>query len=259
MSVRHLVCTVLLAHVPLFGQSTGNNESEPNSPTNPSGARNTCGYSILTEHSGVELGEYGADLLNVIRDKWYSMIPKSTDPAAPPRTAVVDFVLKKHGVLGKMRIEESSEDKSLDSAAWDAIQTAVPFPLPPPNFPYKSLEVRYFFEYNREPSEARPSCAATPDGVYRVGGSVKSPHVLFQPDPEYSEAARKAKRQRAVTLNVTVGTDGLPYNLCVAKATGSGLDEKAVEAVKQWKFEPGTKDGLPVPIRLSVETTFRLY
>jgi TonB family protein len=147
------------------------------SPTNRSRARNACGYSILTEHSGVELGEYGADLLNVIRDKWYSMIPKSTDPADPPRTAVVDFVLKKHGALGKMRIEESSGDKTLDSAAWDAIQTAVPFPLPPPNFPSKSLKLRFYFEYSREPVSIVHFAQKVP-GVCTESGVLCSPLTL---------------------------------------------------------------------------------
>ena len=158
-----------------------------------------------------------------------------------------------------MRIEESSGDKTLDSAAWDAIQTAVPFPLPPPNFPSKSLKLRFYFEYSREPGEHRSFCAESPRGVYRVGGSVQSPHVIYQPDPEYSDEARKKKRQGVVTLRLVVGTDGLPSDVCVLKAAGSGLDEKAIEAVRAWRFEPGTKEGIPVPILMSVDTAFRLY
>jgi hypothetical protein len=60
-------------------------------------------------------------------------------------------------------------------------------------------------------------------------------------------------------LGVTVGGDGVPYDVCVVNALGHGLDEKSIEAIKHWKFEPGLKDGRTVPIRLPIETTFMLY
>ena len=85
------------------------------------------------------------------------------------------------------------------------------------------------------------------------------PRAIYSPDPEYSEEARKAKYQGTDVLNLTAGADGLAYDICVENALGHGLDEKAIEAVKQWKFEPGVKDGRPVPVRLSVEVDFQLY
>jgi periplasmic protein TonB len=82
---------------------------------------------------------------------------------------------------------------------------------------------------------------------------------VYTPGPEYSEDARKANYQGTTTLGLTAGGDGLPYDVCVVNALGHGLDEKAIEAVKQWKFEPAVKDGRTVPVRVSVETDFRLY
>ena len=96
-------------------------------------------------------------------------------------------------------------------------------------------------------------------GVYRVGGGVSAPRVLFQPDPEYSEEARKAKYQGTVVLYAEIGTDGRTHNIRVQRSLGLGLDEKAIEAVRTWKFEPGRKDGQPVTVGINIEVNFRLY
>jgi len=96
-------------------------------------------------------------------------------------------------------------------------------------------------------------------GVFHVGGGVTAPRALYQPDPEYSEEARRAKFQGVVVLNVVIGPDGRPRDLRVARSLGMGLDEKAIEAVRQWKFAPATKDGHPVAVQVGIEVAFRLY
>jgi protein TonB len=96
-------------------------------------------------------------------------------------------------------------------------------------------------------------------GAYRVGGGVSAPRVLYSPDPEYSEEARKAKHQGTVILWVVVGPDGRVRDIRIQRALGMGLDERAMEAVKTWKFEPARKDGQPVPVQINVEVNFRLY
>lgn len=96
-------------------------------------------------------------------------------------------------------------------------------------------------------------------GAYRVGGGVSAPHVLYDPDPDYSEEARKAKYQGTVTLWLVVSAEGKPQDIRVRRSLGMGLDEKAIEAVKQWRFEPAKKDGHPVPVMINVEVNFRLY
>lgn len=103
------------------------------------------------------------------------------------------------------------------------------------------------------------SGGSTGGGVFRVGGGVSAPKVISAPDPEYSEEARKAKYQGVVVLWLVIGPDGKPRDIRVARALGMGLDQKAVEAVKRWVFEPGTKDGRPVAVQLNVEVNFRLY
>ncbi len=96
-------------------------------------------------------------------------------------------------------------------------------------------------------------------GAYRVGGGVSAPRVIYQPDPEYSEEARKAKYQGTVVLWVVVGADGRPREMRVARSLGMGLDEKALEAVRTWRFEPARMNGQPVPVQINVEVNFRLY
>ncbi len=96
-------------------------------------------------------------------------------------------------------------------------------------------------------------------GVFRVGGGVSAPRALDTPDPEYSEEARKAKYQGTCVLWLIVGPDGKPRDVKVARALGMGLDQKAIEAVKTWKFQPAMKDGKPVAVQINVEVNFRLY
>ena len=96
-------------------------------------------------------------------------------------------------------------------------------------------------------------------GLFRVGGGVSAPRALSTPDPEYSEEARKAKYQGTVVLWLIVDQYGRPQNLKVARSLGLGLDQKAIEAVRQWKFEPAMKDGRPVAVQINVEVNFRLY
>jgi protein TonB len=99
----------------------------------------------------------------------------------------------------------------------------------------------------------------TGGGIFHVGGGVSPPHTIYAPEPEFSEEARKAKYQGVCTLGLIVGTDGRPSNIRVLSSLGMGLDEKAIEAVKNWKFEPAMKDGHPVRVEIAVEVDFHLY
>lgn len=95
-------------------------------------------------------------------------------------------------------------------------------------------------------------------GVFRVGGGVTSPVPVYKIEPEYSEEARKAKYQGTVVLSVIIDATGKPTNLKVVRPLGLGLDEKAIEAVRKWRFRPGTKEGKPVAVFATIEVNFRL-
>jgi TonB family protein len=95
-----------------------------------------------------------------------------------------------------------------------------------------------------------------------VGGNghITTPKLIYSPDPEFSEEARKSKHQGVVVMTVLVGTDGRIHDAQVTQSLGMGLDEKALETVKLWKFEPArASDGSPVAVYASIEVNFRLY
>ena len=96
-------------------------------------------------------------------------------------------------------------------------------------------------------------------GVRKIGGGVSAPVVIFQVDPEFSEEARKAKFMGVVTVNLLVDQKGMPQNVHVVRGVGMGLDQKAVEAVKQYKFKPAMENGKPVLVELNVEVNFQIF
>lgn len=96
-------------------------------------------------------------------------------------------------------------------------------------------------------------------GVYKVGGGISAPTAISSPDPDYTEEARRAKKQGMCVLWLIVDSTGHPRDIRVARGLGFGLDAKAVEAVKQWRFQPALKDGRPVDVQISVEVEFHLY
>ncbi len=94
--------------------------------------------------------------------------------------------------------------------------------------------------------------------VLGIGNGVIPPQLIKKVNPEYSDEGRKAKRQGTVVLYVEIDTNGNVRKVAVRQSLGLGLDEMALDAVKQWKFKPGTKDGAPVIVGAMVEVIFRL-
>lgn len=99
----------------------------------------------------------------------------------------------------------------------------------------------------------------TGGGPRRIGGGVSAPILVYSVEPEFSEEARKAKVAGNVLVNLWVGTDGLPSHVHVIRGVGMGLDEKAVEAVRQYKFKPAMEGGKPVLVELNVEVNFQIF
>lgn len=87
----------------------------------------------------------------------------------------------------------------------------------------------------------------------------KPPMATYQPNPEYSEKARKARLQGVVIVSLTVSEEGMPTNVKLEKSLGMGLDENAIACVSQYRFKPAVKDGVTVPAHIFVEVNFRLY
>jgi len=92
----------------------------------------------------------------------------------------------------------------------------------------------------------------------RVGAGTIAPVLLYKVEPEFSEEARKAKYQGTVVMTIEVGEDGKAHAFRIVSGLGLGLDEKAMEAVAQWKFRPGMRNGRPVRTAATIEVNFRL-
>jgi TonB family protein len=99
---------------------------------------------------------------------------------------------------------------------------------------------------------------AQTEHVYKTGGDVISPSVIFKVDPQYTEDARRDKISGSVVLSMVIGTDGLARDISVQKSLDPGLDRKAAEAVEQWHFAPGRLNGEAVAVQAVVEVNFRL-
>jgi TonB family protein len=97
----------------------------------------------------------------------------------------------------------------------------------------------------------------SPTAVFRVGRSVSAPVLIRMVKPEYTDEAIKAHLQGTVMLSVQIDANGRATNIRVTKPLGLGLDEKAVECVKKWKFKPGYKGDQPVTVEATIEVNFR--
>lgn len=99
-----------------------------------------------------------------------------------------------------------------------------------------------------------------PGGNHLAGvRGVTVPRAIYSPEPSFSDEARKAKQQGIVVLILLVGTDGRAHDIHVQSSLGMGLDEKAIEAVGQWRFQPATLNGQAVATQIAVEVNFHLF
>lgn len=96
------------------------------------------------------------------------------------------------------------------------------------------------------------------EGTFQVGKGVSAPVVIRRIEPEYSEEARKARYQGTVMLQALVRKDGTVDVLNLVRSLGFGLDQNAIDALKQWRFRPAMMNGKPVDVRINIEVSFNL-
>jgi len=107
-------------------------------------------------------------------------------------------------------------------------------------------------------TSVQPDAVPAPDKIMHIGGKVQKPVVVSMVEPEFSEKAKHAKYSGHVLVYLLVDKDGNPTHVRVLKSAGMGLDEKAVEAVRQYKFKPATFMGQPVTVDLYVDVNFQI-
>jgi TonB family protein len=107
-------------------------------------------------------------------------------------------------------------------------------------------------------ANAPPASSHPTSGAYKIGAGISPPSVLRKIEPDYSEEARVAKLQGTVVVQVVIGPDGVAHDARIVRGLGLGLDEQAIEAIGQWQFKPGVKDGQPVPVTATIEINWHL-
>lgn len=111
----------------------------------------------------------------------------------------------------------------------------------------------------RAPDKPMEKLGNDGEGVFTVGEGTLPPKVTYQPEPEFSEEARKAQFQGTVGVDMVVDGMGVVRRIQIVRPAGMGLDEKAVQGISAWRFQPATRQGQPVAVVLYVEVQFALY
>ncbi len=246
------VDTVINVHYTLAGEAeppAGGTQAEPHPATPPmliykvdpefsaEARQQKIGGVVLV---GATVNLQGvADNVRVVRGIGHGLDEKAVE-------AVKQYRFKpatENGVPVPKDINIEVDFKIMDSPDAKAVAVMPPSaPVAPVAAPAESAPA----EYNGEP-------------VRKVGGGVTAPKVIQTSEPEYSKEAKKAKFKGIVLVNLIVDANGLPQNVHVVRGVGMGLDQKAIDAVKQYKFKPAMQDGKPVPVELNVEVNFQIF
>ncbi len=96
-------------------------------------------------------------------------------------------------------------------------------------------------------------------GLMSVGGGVSAPQLLHAAEPEFTEEARRSNFQGNVQIRLIVDSQGNPQDIRVLSHLGMGLEQKAVDAVRQYKFKPAMFQGHPVSVEINLDVDFRLH
>lgn len=96
-------------------------------------------------------------------------------------------------------------------------------------------------------------------GIYQIGNGVTPPKLIYEVDAEFSDEARQSKFQGECAVQVIVDAHGIPRDPHVVRPLGMGLDQKAIDAVKQYRFKPAMFKGKPVPVYLTILVDFHIY
>ena len=159
----------------------------------------------------------------------------------------------------RIRIEIAAPPTHDFTAALDAVFTTSPGDMLPTLPDFWQTYVRKHFP----PTAPSAQPPATPDHtdphIYRVGGGITPPRLVHMPEPEFDEAARSLKVSGNSMVNMIVSTDGTTSRFAIVRPAGIGLDEKAIEAVRAYRFQPAMRNGQPVAVELNVDVNFQIF
>lgn len=196
-------------------------------------------------------------------------IVSKVNPIYPPEAKAkgIEGTVRLHAIIGRdgtvQQLAAMSGPPELVPSAMDAVKQWVYKPYLLNGEPVEvetTITVNYALADHDQPgTDRQPQADNTSQQALQIGGSVLPPVPTYAADPEYPESARKAKLSGDVIVSLVVDQDGMPRNVQVARGMGNEFDEKAVEAVQQYRFKPATQNGEPVPVNLKVEVNFRMF
>jgi TonB family protein len=248
-SMHGIFMAFLLAGIAATAQAQGTPDNSSNGFHGQMGSKLPLAAvhlpDIVSDSMGVDFAPYfHQSLLPSLRRSWHSVIRERGITPTSPLKLAAEFTVHKDGTLDELKIAESSGDAEADQAALDAIRNAGPFAALPAEFKGESLRLR---------------CRMDAFFPFRADGITPPQIIPPQVTAEYSDQARRKHVEGTVLLSLLVNTDGEPRDIKIIHSLGSGLDEKAVEAVEKWRFHPAMKDGSPVAQTISAEVSFHLY
>jgi TonB family protein len=170
---------------------------------------------------------------------------------------ILEVIIGKDGTI--QNINSVTGPDMLQESALEAVRQWIykPYLLNgQPTEVQSTITVNYTLGPSDSDDQNDEASAITPK---KIGGSVSAPKVIYQAIPGYSEQAKKDKTSGNVLVHLWVDEQGLPSHVHVLRGVGKGLDEKAIEAVKQYKFTPAMEDGKPVLVELNIEVNFQFF
>ncbi len=102
------------------------------------------------------------------------------------------------------------------------------------------------------------SGGGTGGGPYRPGSGITPPELLQEVKPDYTEEARRRNLEGEVVLEIVVRRDGSVGNMRLLHGLGGGLDQRAMDAVRRWRFAPARRHGTPVDVLVEVAVEFKV-
>jgi len=93
---------------------------------------------------------------------------------------------------------------------------------------------------------------------YPIGNGVSAPVAIYKPEPAYTPEAKDARIEGAVWLAIVIDENGVPSEVAVKQSLEPSLDQRAVETIRNWRFTPGKKDGVPVAVQATISIQFKL-
>lgn len=184
-------------------------------------------------------------------------------PEWATREAQAQQIKPKIFVVQQPRFKPPEVQKQQEILKPRTVRVPIPDPTPDEPEPVRQYEPEEEIPETPLPAEAvfgdiGPPPAPEDEGPIRVGGQLKEPRKIKYVEPVYPEIARRARVGGPVILEVVVDKEGNPKSIKVLRGLSMGLTEAAVDAVKQWKWEPSTLNGRPVEVIVVVTVNFRL-